>query len=302
MNGTMRTFGRRKLMMLGAFGATGLACTRTPPSTNQSEMTMTPTIRPDSGRMPVLFVGHGSPMNAITDTPYGALGTTSARRSRRRARSSASPRTGMWTAPSSPETRHRGRSTTSAGSRGLSSRCSIRPGAMRRSPTGSRRCSRPTMRPLTARGARPRDMVRARAPATRCRPARDPAQHRSPRPRGDASRDRSRARAPARSGDPDPRERKRHAQPRFRHAGARRRDATVGISRRRHGDARDDGARCRRARASARHRGRPHVASLTRSLLPLLYAAGAANGDDAVSFPVTGFDLGSLSMRSIRFG
>lgn len=35
---------------------------------------------------------------------------------------------------------------------------------------------------------------------------------------------------------------------------------------------------------------------------PLLYAAGAASTDDAVSFPVTGFDLASLSMRAIRFG
>ncbi|MDB4957771.1 MAG: hypothetical protein JWO36_5340 [Myxococcales bacterium] len=36
--------------------------------------------------------------------------------------------------------------------------------------------------------------------------------------------------------------------------------------------------------------------------LPLLYAAGASTRDDAVSFPTTGWDLGSLSMRSIRFG
>ena len=35
--------------------------------------------------------------------------------------------------------------------------------------------------------------------------------------------------------------------------------------------------------------------------LPLLYAAGAA-GDDPVSFPVTGFDLASLSMRAVTFG
>ncbi len=35
--------------------------------------------------------------------------------------------------------------------------------------------------------------------------------------------------------------------------------------------------------------------------LPLLYVAGAA-GQDAVSFPITGFDLGSLSMRSVVFG
>ncbi len=35
--------------------------------------------------------------------------------------------------------------------------------------------------------------------------------------------------------------------------------------------------------------------------LPLLYAAGAA-GSDPVSFPITGFDLGSLSMRAVIFG
>lgn len=35
--------------------------------------------------------------------------------------------------------------------------------------------------------------------------------------------------------------------------------------------------------------------------LPLLYAVGAA-GDDPVSWPTTGFDDGSLSMRSARFG
>jgi 4,5-DOPA dioxygenase extradiol len=35
--------------------------------------------------------------------------------------------------------------------------------------------------------------------------------------------------------------------------------------------------------------------------LPLLYAAGAA-GDERVSYPITGFDLGSLSMRSVLFG
>jgi 4,5-DOPA dioxygenase extradiol len=36
--------------------------------------------------------------------------------------------------------------------------------------------------------------------------------------------------------------------------------------------------------------------------LPLLYAAGAANDNDVISFPVNGWDLGSLSMRSVRFG
>ena len=36
--------------------------------------------------------------------------------------------------------------------------------------------------------------------------------------------------------------------------------------------------------------------------LPLLYAVGAAGGSGPVGFPVTGFDLGSLSMRSVLFG
>lgn len=35
--------------------------------------------------------------------------------------------------------------------------------------------------------------------------------------------------------------------------------------------------------------------------IPILYAAGAG-GDDEVSFPITGFDLGSISMRSVIFG
>lgn len=35
--------------------------------------------------------------------------------------------------------------------------------------------------------------------------------------------------------------------------------------------------------------------------LPLLYAAAASDGSDRVDFPVTGFDMGSLSMRSVRF-
>jgi len=35
--------------------------------------------------------------------------------------------------------------------------------------------------------------------------------------------------------------------------------------------------------------------------LPLLYAVGASDRDDAVSFPIDGFDLGSLSMRSVVF-
>ncbi len=36
--------------------------------------------------------------------------------------------------------------------------------------------------------------------------------------------------------------------------------------------------------------------------LPLLYAAGAADAGDAVRFPITGFDLSSLSMRAVILG
>jgi 4,5-DOPA dioxygenase extradiol len=36
--------------------------------------------------------------------------------------------------------------------------------------------------------------------------------------------------------------------------------------------------------------------------LPLLYAAGASTGDEPVRFPIEGFDMGSLSMRSVLFG
>jgi len=36
--------------------------------------------------------------------------------------------------------------------------------------------------------------------------------------------------------------------------------------------------------------------------LPILYAVGASNDRDAVRFPIVGFDLGSLSMRSVLFG
>ncbi len=35
---------------------------------------------------------------------------------------------------------------------------------------------------------------------------------------------------------------------------------------------------------------------------PLLYAAAAADRDEAVQFPIEGFDLGSLSMRAVRWG
>ena len=36
--------------------------------------------------------------------------------------------------------------------------------------------------------------------------------------------------------------------------------------------------------------------------LPLLYAAGASTVDERLAYPITGFDAASLSMRSVRFG
>ena len=36
--------------------------------------------------------------------------------------------------------------------------------------------------------------------------------------------------------------------------------------------------------------------------LPLLYAAGASSEEDTVTFPITGFDMGTLSMRAVQFG
>jgi 4,5-DOPA dioxygenase extradiol len=36
--------------------------------------------------------------------------------------------------------------------------------------------------------------------------------------------------------------------------------------------------------------------------LPPLYAVGAADPADRVRFPITGFDLSSLSMRAVLFG
>ena len=36
--------------------------------------------------------------------------------------------------------------------------------------------------------------------------------------------------------------------------------------------------------------------------IPLLYAAGAALHEATITFPITGFDMGSLSMRAVKFG
>ena len=66
------------------------------------------------------------------------------------------------------------------------------------------------------------------------------------------------------------------------------------------------------AKAAAQHDG-PALARLAESdagrlshpspdhYYPLLYAAGAADSRDAVKFPVSGFDMSSLSMRSVLY-
>ncbi|HQZ16627.1 MAG TPA: 4,5-DOPA dioxygenase extradiol [Vicinamibacteria bacterium] len=62
-------------------------------------------------------------------------------------------------------------------------------------------------------------------------------------------------------------------------------------------EARDTGALARLIESAEGRKAHP----TPEHYLPLLYAAGAG-GDDPVSFPITGFDLGSLSMRSVIFG
>ncbi len=54
------------------------------------------------------------------------------------------------------------------------------------------------------------------------------------------------------------------------------------------------------ARAHADARGR-EAHPTPEHYLPLLYAAGAASPTDRVSFPISGFDAGSLSMRAVRY-
>lgn len=59
-----------------------------------------------------------------------------------------------------------------------------------------------------------------------------------------------------------------------------------------------DGAFLARAHEDARGRS---AHPTPEHYLPLLYAAGAAAATDRVSFPVQGFDAGSLSMRAVRY-
>jgi 4,5-DOPA dioxygenase extradiol len=59
-----------------------------------------------------------------------------------------------------------------------------------------------------------------------------------------------------------------------------------------------DGAYLSRAHEDARGR---EAHPTPDHYLPLLYAAGAALPSDRVSFPIRGFDAGSLSMRAVRY-
>lgn len=60
-------------------------------------------------------------------------------------------------------------------------------------------------------------------------------------------------------------------------------------------EARDDGFLVRALDTEDGRRSHPTA----EHYLPLLYAVGAARGFERVEYPVTGFDMGSLSMRSI---
>ena len=55
------------------------------------------------------------------------------------------------------------------------------------------------------------------------------------------------------------------------------------------------------ARAAESEQGRLSHPSLDH-YLPLLYAAGVSDATDNVRFPITGFDMGSLSMRAVLLG
>ncbi len=56
----------------------------------------------------------------------------------------------------------------------------------------------------------------------------------------------------------------------------------------------------------ARDKSKHHLWGLSHPTIehyvPLLYAFGAATEEDQITFPYEGFDSGSLSMRSVKFG
>jgi 4,5-DOPA dioxygenase extradiol len=62
--------------------------------------------------------------------------------------------------------------------------------------------------------------------------------------------------------------------------------------------ARDEGWLVRALDTPDGHRAHP----TPEHWLPVLYAFGASDAEDDATFPVTGFDLGSLSMRCVLFG
>ncbi|WP_420829594.1 dioxygenase [Nannocystis pusilla] len=114
-----------------------------------------------------------------------------------------------------------------------------------------------------------------------------------------------RALAPLREEGPDPRQRQRHAQPARDHAArAARRHLAAGVGaavRRRRGPG-HRAARPRIPRARPRGAlGRQNHPSLDH-YLPLLYTVGAAGEAEAPRFFNPGFDLGSISMRGVLFG
>ena len=119
-----------------------------------------------------------------------------------------------------------------------------------------------------------------------------------------APRRRARARAATRRGGPDPREREPHARPEGRvlaHAPRRRDDARLGGAVRRGRGARARVARRGVALSALDTPDGDRAHPTAEHWLPILYAFGASDGKDAASFPVTGFDLGSLSMRCVLF-
>jgi 4,5-DOPA dioxygenase extradiol len=293
MNGTMRGFGRRNMLTLSAYALAGLAC-------RGNTQMQTPT---HTETMPVLFIGHGNPMNAITDTPYGrawqALGAAIPKPRAilcvsahwyvdgTHVTSNASPRTihdfGGFPRPLF-EVQYPAR-----GDDALATRIATLLAAHEASPSDTWGLDHGTWSVLVH--LRPdADVPVLQLSIDRRAPA---ATHLAI----------GRALAPLR-------------QQGILILGSGNITHNLGHAMRSRGEATPAWASevdTVIARAVTDHDSAP----LTRLLdtdagrmshptpdhyFPLLYAVGAATERDAVSFPVTGFDLGSLSMRSIRFG
>ena len=252
-------------------------------------------------RMPAVFVGHGNPMNAVTSNAYTEAW---ADRPGAAAADRHPLRLGALVPAGYGGTAMRGRapSTTSAGFRPSCSTCSTRRPATR---AGAR-----VAHLLGPRGALDRTGVSTTAPGRCwCRCTRTPTSRwcssaSTRRARALALRARAQAGAAARRGRADPRQRQHRAQPaRLRLGPAPLEPYDWGL--RFEAMARElmiaprvhDAGRLRAAGP-----GRDLSAPTPEHFLPLLYVLAQHTAAEAVSFPVHGFDGGSVSMLAVQLG